>query len=216
MRRAVASARQCPHAALQACWEAPLPRGSARLSGVDFLVCDSETSGLDPRSAELLSMGWVKVSEGEIHLSSAEHHLLRPRLGVGHSATIHQLRDVELRSAETVPEVLQRFLRAALGRVLVFHHAPLDMAFIDAASREYLGAPLLLPCLDTLQLERRYLARRDRPPASGELRLATCRERCGLAPHGAHNALADALATAELFLAQIARSGPNLRLRDLC
>jgi len=172
-------------------------------------------SGLDPRQAELLSLGWVCISGREICLDSAEHHLLRSHGGVGHSATVHQLRDCELQGAEPAPLVLRRFLAAAAGRVLVFHHAPLDLAFLDRASREHLGAPLLLPAVDTLLLERRRWTRRDREPGQGDLRLAACREAYGLPVHRAHNALEDALATAELLLAQIAAGGRGMRLRDL-
>ena len=59
---------------------------------------------------------------------------------------------------------------------------------------------------ETVGLEHRLLTRRDQPILQGDLRLQACRERYGLPPLPAHNALSDALATAELLLAHHARA----------
>ena len=61
----------------------------------------------------------------------------------------------------------------------------------------------LNPVIDTLTLARKWLARRNKEPEQGALRLYALRERYGLPRYNAHNALSDALATAELFLAQV-------------
>lgn len=196
-------------------WDAGLPAYGADWRDVGFLVCDAEMSGLDVSDAELLSLGWVAIEAGEVVLATAEHRLIRNQRSVGHSATIHQLRDCELDQAESTREVMLAFLHAAQQRVLVFHHAALDLAFLDRACRSQFGGPLLAPIADTLVLEQRRLARADKVPAKGALRLQACRDRVGLAPHRAHNALTDAIATAELFLAQVAERGDRVLLRDL-
>ncbi len=110
---------------------------------------------------------------------------------------------------------MQRFLQVAVGRVLVFHHAQLDMAYLNRCSRRLFGAPLLLPVVDTLALERGALERRDVSLRANSLRLASCRARYGLPPGWVHNALTDALATAELLLAQISHKGARVRVGDL-
>ena len=196
-------------------WASPLPAKSSYLKDVCFLVCDAEMSGLDPRQAELLSLGWVRIEGLEICLGSAAHQLIRNARSVGQSATIHQLRDCELDTADDLQAALNAFLQAAAGCVLVFHNAALDRAFLDRASKAVFGGPLLLPSIDTLLLEQQLLQRHERAIAQGDLRLGACRERYSLQAHTAHNALADALATAELLLAHIAKRGSGLRLRDL-
>ncbi len=192
-----------------------LPSRRASVSDVDFLVCDAEMSGLDPAAAELLSLGWVRVRNREVQLGSAEHHLIRNRASVGQSATVHRLRDCELHDGGSLHEAMAALLRAARGAVLVFHNAPLDMAFLNRASKQVFGAPLLMPVIDTLAIEQRLMQRRDQTPVQGALRLQACRDRYGLEAHDAHNALADALATAELLLGHIAARGSGLRLSDL-
>ena len=105
---------------------------------------------------------------GAIALESAEHHLVRAENSVGQSAAIHSLRDCELSEAESGAEVLAHFLRAAAGRVLVFHNAALDMAFLDRVSRREFNAPVLLPAVDTLLQEERLLRRREQAIKPGD------------------------------------------------
>jgi len=194
-------ARRIAGTVLHKCWQVPLPSTSSDWRQVSFLVVDAEMSSLDVNEGELLSVGWVAVENGAIALDSARHYLINPENTVGQSATIHHLRDCELSEAETGAEVLQHFLQAAAGKVLVFHNASLDMAFLNAVSRREFDAPILMPCIDTLHREQILLNRRDVPIKSGDLRLQACRERYNLPPYPAHNALLDALSTAELLLA---------------
>lgn len=193
---------------LEDCWRKTSPSTGSDWRQASFLVCDAEMSSLEVNEGELLSIGWVAIENGSVVLDSAAHHLVRAQGGVGQSATIHQLRDCELEQAEEGGQVLQRFLQAAAGRVLVFHNAALDMAFLDRLARREYGAPLLLPVADTLLLEKGLRQRRGQPIKPGDLRLDGCRRRYNLPPYPVHNALLDALATAELLLAHArCRSG---------
>jgi DNA polymerase-3 subunit epsilon len=192
---------------LGACWDAPLPSMRAAWQYCGYLVCDAEMSSLAVAEGELLSLGWVAIEAGAIVLASAAHHLVAASRTVGQSAGIHQLRDCDLQGAEPESLVLERLCESARGRILVFHHAPLDLAYLDRASRRSFGAPLLLPTLDTLALERQRLERQGTLPPRGGLTLAACRRRYHLPDYPAHNALMDALATAELLLAIASHRG---------
>jgi DNA polymerase-3 subunit epsilon len=203
--------------ALDRCWAAPCPPASTEWQHAEFLAIDAEMSSLNPRQGELLSVGWVVIREGHAALHTAEHHLLRTLRGVGQSAVVHQLRDCELAAGMAAGTMLERLLQVAQGRILVLHHAPLDMAYLNRLSREIYGAPLLLPLLDTLALERDKLERQGKVPEQGSLRLVNCRRRYHLPDYPAHNALIDALSTAELFIAQMRCRGGSgrLTLREL-
>lgn len=187
--------------ALERCWRTPLPSTASDWRDCRLLACDAEMSGLDPARAELLSLGWVVLDRGAIQLDSAEHHLVQSTHSVGQSAAIHQLRDCDLADARPFALVAQDFLTAAAGSVLVFHHATLDLAFLDQACRQWFQSPLLLPFVDTMAVEQAVLSRRDQPSRAGELRLQACRDRYNLPHFHGHNALLDALATAELLIA---------------
>lgn len=200
---------------LLACWQVPLARLSQPCLDTDFLVVDLETSSLDAESGEIISIGWVEVKQGKVLLNSAEHCFMKSENSVGHSATIHHIRDCELETGRTLLDVAQRFLQVAQGKVLVFHHSPLDMAFLNKASLRLFSVPLLLPVVDTLEIEKRSLLRRQEYIKKGELRLGACRQRYNLPGYPAHDALMDALSTAELLLAQISHKGSKTRLRDI-
>ncbi|TDG12131.1 3'-5' exonuclease [Seongchinamella unica] len=203
--------------ALQACWHAPLPSTSSDWREVSFLVVDAEMSSLDASTGELLSVGWVVVQQGSISLASAEHHLIRAENSVGQSATIHNLRDHDLVDAREREQVLEHFLEVAAGKVLVFHNAVLDLAFLNKICRRYFHAPLLMPVVDTLLQEESLLRRREQAIKTGELRLQACRDRYNLPRFHGHNALLDALATAELLIAMASHraAGKQLPLRQL-
>jgi len=201
--------------ALADCWRQPLPAVRAPWRSLEFLVLDAEMSDLDPARGELLSLAWVPIRAGLIELSGASEALLRADRSVGQSAVIHRLRDVDLLAGQSAQAVLDTLLHAARGRVLVMHNAALDLAFLDRLARHHHGVPLLLPYVDTLQLERRLLERRGVPLDSGSLALSACRLRYRLSAHPAHSALEDALATAELLLAHATARGAGIRLREL-
>ncbi|WP_239017304.1 exonuclease domain-containing protein [Seongchinamella sediminis] len=203
--------------ALRACWQAPLPSTSSDWREVSFLVVDGEMSSLDVSVGELLSVGWVVVERGAISLASAEHHLIRAESSVGQSATIHNLRDHDLVDAHEREQVLSHFLEVAAGKVLVFHNAALDLAFLNKICRRYFHAPILMPVVDTLLQEETLLRRRGQSLKPGVLRLQACRERYNLPHFHGHNALVDALATAELLLAMATHraAGKELSLGQL-
>lgn len=202
---------------LERCWQTPLPVTGRDWRQVSFLVVDAEMSSLDVNKGELLSVGWVAVEGGAIALDSACHHLVRPEKSVGQSAAIHSLRDCELSEAQSGAEVLAHLLRAAAGKVLVFHNAALDMAYLNRVSKGVFHAPILLPFVDTLLQEESQLRRRGQPIKPGDLRLHACRSRYHLPEYQGHNALLDALATAELLLAMAAHrsGGRHFTLRQL-
>ncbi|MEC8426935.1 MAG: 3'-5' exonuclease [Pseudomonadota bacterium] len=181
----------------------------------DFLVVDTETSALSVDEGELLSIGWVVVSGGKVRLESAEHLLLATQESVGQSASIHLLRDCELEDGMGHGEMMKHFLEVAAGKVLVFHHAHLDIGFLDLLCKTLYGSRLLLPVADTMELEKRKLLRQDKSLQNGALRLSSCRERYGLPDYPAHNALMDALATAELFIGHVTKKGMRVKTKEV-
>lgn len=204
---------------LMRCWDKSFSPFKKNLfitcNETDFLVADLEMSSLDSNEGEILSIGWVVISRGKIQLASAEHHLLKTKKSVGQSATIHNLRDCELQQGKNIMFVVERFLTLAAGKVLVFHHSPLDMAYLNKASTELFSSPMLLPIIDTLEIEKKKILRHKEHITPGELRLAECRSRYNLPAYPAHNALMDALSAAELLLAQLDHKGKKIALIDV-
>lgn len=177
-----------------------------------WLAVDVETTGLDPAADRLLSIGWVPVDGDEIILGGAGHVILRGAGGegsVGHSATLHGLTDDAVAAGTDPADAVAMLLRALAGRTLLAHFADLETGFLDRACRTHFGAGLTVPVADTMEREFRRFRDEHRQPRRGDLRLWAVRERYGLPPYKAHHALTDALAGAELWLAQDAAGLPR-------
>jgi len=182
----------------------PLPKTGGDAGNAVYLVVDLEMTGLDYRNHRIVSVGWVTIESGRIDLSSGGHRYIRSDQSVGQSAAIHQIRDADIAQGVTEAEAMEALLAAGRGKVWVFHSAHLDYRFLNGAWRDAFGIPLLVPVVDTLKLEKDLFDRTHRALSPGALRLAHCRRRYNLPDYPAHNALVDAVATAELLLAIMA------------
>ena len=199
---------------VQPLYAQPFIDGSQQFAATRFLAVDCEMSGLDARKSHLLSIGWVAIERGRIVNASARHQLIHAESGAGESSRIHGLLDSSLAGATSAAPVLALLIRQMQGAVLVFHHARLDIRFLQKAAMENFQCPLLFPYVDTMAIEKRRLHLQGKTKG---LRLSQCRERYGLGSGSQHNALADAQATAELLLAQASYMGRknSLKLSEL-
>ncbi|MDH5786106.1 MAG: exonuclease domain-containing protein [Chromatiales bacterium] len=203
---------------LKAFYQIAMPQTGNGVDGVEFLSLDLETTGFDSRHETILSVGWVVLDSRRILLGSGEHHLIKPSSAINESsAVIHAITDDMAAGGEELCEVMARLLQVLQGRVLLAHNAVIERRFLDRACRHCFGGPFRSLTVDTLQLALRRLRQRDQQPRGGELRLGALREEYGLPRYRAHNALTDALATAELFLAQLAHraKGGDTALREI-
>ncbi|MGE4527550.1 MAG: exonuclease domain-containing protein [Rhodospirillaceae bacterium] len=210
-------AARCPPGPLKSYYRVDTPTADTPYTRAEFLAVDIETTGL-ARDDEIVSIGFVPVIEGRVRLAAAERLLVRPGRPVGDAAAkVHGLLDDRLAAAGPLDAALARLLAALAGRIPIAHHAAVERAFLSRACRAAYGHPLVTPWVDTLALAKRNGTRGNAVLASGELRLSSCRRRRGLPRHRSHDALADALACAELFLAEAAACSGKAPapLRDL-
>jgi DNA polymerase-3 subunit epsilon len=199
---------------VQPLYEQACIKSSQAFADTRFLVVDAEMSGLDVKTCQLLSIGWVMIERGRIVNSSARHILVHADRGAGESSKIHGLVDSSLAGAKSVAAALMLLIQQMQDTVLVFHHAPLDIRFLQKAAIENFRCPMLFPYVDTMAIEKRRMHLQGK---SSGLRLSQCRERYGLETSAQHNAMADAVATAELLLAQASylEKGQRLKLSEL-
>jgi DNA polymerase-3 subunit epsilon len=217
-RRRERLAGQAPPGPVRDLLATPSPDPGTDVSRLPLLAVDLETTGLDPRTDHILSVGFVPLDGLVIDLAGADHLICRAEAEVGQSATVHGITDDDLSSGVELATLVERVAEALRGRVLLAHHAAIEIAFLSAASQRTHGVPLPLTAVDTMDLQARVLGSHtgaDLPP--GALRLTTARSHLGLPRYGAHEALTDALACAELYLAQVARlsGGHHMSLRAL-
>lgn len=209
---------------LRAFYAAGTPAGDTPLAAVPLVALDVETTGLDPRRDEIVSVGLVPLDLDRVRASASRHWIVRPRRALAaKSVTLHGITHSQVAAAPELAEILGELLAALAGQVLVVHCREIERAFLAAALHERIGEGLEFPVIDTMELEARLhrgrkpglLDRlRRRPQVS--IRLADARARYGLPRYRPHHALTDALATAELLLAQVAhRFTPETKLREV-
>jgi len=188
---------------------------------VTYWALDLETGGLDAGKDPIIAVGMVPIRGGRIRLGESFRTLVRPGRARIDPASVpaHQLVQGELRDAPTIEEVLPIVERRLRTDVLLVHHRAIDVAFLRQACRRTgvrWPAPKVVDTVDLLfRVARRArfttpLEVRDRPV----LNLSAAREAHGLPPYQAHDALTDAVATAELFLVLRHELGART-LRDL-
>lgn len=191
----------------------PFPLAREPLLQVPLVAVDLETTGLDPEQDEIVSVGLVELQGLRVKLATAWHVLVTPSGEIPEqSAVVHHITDDRAAAGEALEHVLPQLLRRLAGKVMICHFARIERQFIDAACRRLYGGRFLTPVIDTFDLARRALEQRHLPYSARELRLWALRERYNLPRYRAHNALNDAIATAELFTAQVQEreNGPGM------
>jgi DNA polymerase-3 subunit epsilon len=178
---------------------------------VRFVVLDSETTGLNPATDRIITIGAVAVIDGDIVLEDSFGALLRMERNT-EAVTVHGVTRDESRSGIEEVEALEQFLDYLGDGVIVGHHIGHDIATFDAALGRHWGAQLVNRSLDTMDLTlhlERDGAFAGRPPIRHFTLDALC-DMFGVIPHDRHTAGGDAFITAQVFLRLVglaARSG---------
>jgi len=173
----------------------------ASIDAVRFVVLDCETTGLDPRTDRIITIGAVGVENGEIVIRDSFEALLKVTTNTS-AVTVHGVTRDESRMGMEEPKALELFLDYLKDGVIVGHHIGHDIASLDAGYERHWGFRLQNRCLDTMYLALHLQdagAFSDRRPQRHFTLDGLC-SMFGVAPHGRHTAVGDAFLTAQVFL----------------
>lgn len=203
----------CRDPALKRFYSTGLPPADTPIADVSLMALDFETTGMDAHRDAIVSIGMVPFDLRTIRPGAGYYRVVRPRSPLREeSIAYHRITHSEVEHAPHLEQVLDEVLHRLAGHVLVVHYREIERPFLDAAVLASRGERCLFPVIDTMALEaqreregrlqriRRFLG--FRPPS---IRLADSRARYGLPAYSLHHAKVDAMATAELFQAQVAR-----------
>lgn len=157
-----------------------------------YVVIDVETTGGGRDYHRITEVAVVRIEQGEIVAQWSQ--LLNPERRIPHAIT--QLTGISNEMVVDAPlfaEQADTFLALCEGAIFVAHNVNFDYGFIR---REFdrLGRAFRMPKLCTVQLARKHLAKLS------SYRLSALCEAYNIDLINHHRALADARATAELFL----------------
>ena len=203
-----------PKGALYDFLSIPFPSEETCLSDLPILSVDFETTGLNAITDKLLSVGFVSIEKRQIKLGSCYHQIINTKHRLdADNVIIHQITDQQKSQGQSLRVVVEALLEALAGKVMLVHFARIEKQFLKQACLELYGVSPPLMVLDTLAMAKRKLDQRDIAYDPQELRLSALRQKHDLPNHFAHNALSDAIATAELLLVQ--QKTGAIKLKDL-
>jgi DNA polymerase-3 subunit epsilon len=190
--------------------QSSLPDKKSDWRNLPVVALDLETTGLNPKKDRIISIGLVEMHNGSIHLDSAWHKIVTAGMDIPEeSAIIHHLTDDVVAAGEPIDKLLPELLEKLAGKTMLVHYAFVEQEFINMACQRLYGAPFVIPTIDTLKMAHRAMLKRNHTVQAGELRLFNLRRIFELPDYRAHNALYDAISTAELFLAMAAEANPT-------
>lgn len=164
------------------------------LSTGPFVTVDIEATGCRPGTSSILEIGAAKIAGGTVVDTFST--LVRPKEPVPPVIqNLTGITDEMVCSAAPVEEAVRCFAAFAAGSVLVAHNHRFDLGFLDFEAERTLGTPFARPVLDTVCLSRKL------HPEVTRNNLQALAAFYGTAARPNHRALADAVATAEIFIA---------------
>jgi len=183
----------------------------------EFAALDFETTGLDYVNDAIVSFGVVPVQHGRIVLAGGVHQLVEPHVPPSpRSQTIHELRPQDLAGSPRIGEARALLHRTLRHRFLLVWFADVELNFLSAifgGSRSAWRRRTI--DVRNLAIEADGASRSLRKqPGYG---LSWAAERLGVPVASPHDALDDALVTAQAFLVLTGRlpMHPDPSVRDL-
>jgi len=171
------------------------------IDDVRFVVLDSETTGLNPRTDRIITIGAVAVRHAEILIEDGFDALVKVERNT-EAVTVHGVtRDESLKGVDEAV-ALEAFLDYLKDGVIVGHHIGHDIATLDVALERHWGIHLSNRSLDTMDLTL-HLERDGAFTGRSPIRQFTLDGLCamfGVIPHDRHTASGDAFITAQVFL----------------
>jgi len=174
-----------------------------KYSEQEFVVVDTETTGRDPKIADLIEIGAVRVRRGEIvDRFSTFVSPGRDIFGV----QMHGITDADVANAPLAKDAAQKLLAFVGGAPIVGHNIGFDIGFLDRALEES-GKFIAGGYFDTLVIAR------EGYPDLESYKLGDVAKFFGINVTTAHRGLADAETTAAV-LAKFGEDLPN-RIENL-
>ncbi len=166
----------------------------------EYICLDCETTGLNPKKDEILSIGAVIIKENKILIRKTLNIFVKPSRNVTEeSIKIHHIRTIDLENAIDPKDAILELLDFIGNRSIVGYYIKFDIAMISKYTKKYIG--IRLPN-HSIEVSSMYYKTRPRNSeyAFVDLKFDTIMKELNIPELGKHDALNDAIMTSMIFL----------------
>ena len=175
-----------------------------------MISLDLETTSLDPRRADILSIGAVLVRRGKLVMGERLELYVEPPPSLdAESIRIHKLRRADLEGQLQLEQALRQVLAFIGDRPLLGYYLSFDVAVLNRHLRQLLDRQLHNPSIEISSLYHRKVSRHF-PDAHIDLRFDTLARALDVPVSGRHTALGDAQAVALMFMRLLKGPAPKV------
>lgn len=171
------------------------------LQDLVFTVLDTETTGLDRKTDEIVSYGSIQVRAYRIMVNTVKEYYLKPTKRNKEAIQIHGI--VKKEGFIPPKEFVKEFLAGISTSVLVAHHAGFDKAMLENTAKPFGLRKILNPFIDTVDLALRLEVGRNHDSRlinRSNYSLDSLCERYHIPLDDRHTAAGDAFLTAQLLV----------------
>ncbi len=158
-----------------------------------YVVFDLETTGFSPIKNKIIEIGAVKVVGGKIVDSFSE--FVNPEVPIPYNIQeLTTITDDQVKDAETIEQLLPKFLKFCEGCVMVAHNADFDMSFIKHNAEKQGFENYRPTIIDTVAMARMLM------PQLGKFTLDNVAKHLEIVLETHHRAVDDATCTGHIFV----------------
>lgn len=176
------------------------------LNKKEFVVVDTELTGLNERTDSIISIGAIVMKEKSILLGDIFYRVLNPQSSLKEeNVLIHELTSSELEKCPDIKPILKEFVDFIKNRLIVGHFIDIDLKFLKKEINRFLNLKFNPEAIDTYivfkwLIERGLVSKKFK----GVKSLPEIAEAFDIKVETLHEALYDAFITAQIFQREIA------------
>ena len=171
----------------------------------EYVCLDCETTGLNPKKDEILSIGAVHIKGNKVLMRKTLNIFVKPSMKITEeSIKIHHIRPIDLENGKNPDDAILELLEFIGNRPIVGYYIKFDIAMISKYTKKLIG--ISLPN-HQVEVSSMYFKRKKRSSDYEfvDLKFDTILKELDIPELGKHDALNDAIMTSMIFL----------KLRDL-
>lgn len=166
----------------------------------EYVSLDCETTGLNPKKDDILSIGAVLIKDNKILMRETFNIFLKPKKTISaESIKVHLLREIDLQNAVEPEVAIKKLLNFIGSRPLVGYYIDFDYAIISKYTKKLIG--IKLPN-EKIEISSIYYDLKKTKENYGfiDLKFDTIMKNLDIPMLGKHDALNDAIMTSMTFL----------------